>query len=67
MAHVRHGDLWDEEAAKNYDTSGIGMSAPEILDPAVPTLQRLANGGRGLEFAIGTGRVAIPLHERGVR
>ncbi|RYH02911.1 MAG: class I SAM-dependent methyltransferase [Alphaproteobacteria bacterium] len=29
-------------------------------------LAELANGGAALEFAIGTGRVAIPLHTRGV-
>ena len=42
------------------------MFAPEVLGPTVARLAELAAGGRALEFAIGTGRVAIPLAERGV-
>jgi SAM-dependent methyltransferase len=63
----KHEDLWDEEAAKAYDTPGTGMFAPDVLGPAVDRLEQLAKGGAVLEFAIGTGRVAIPLHERGVK
>ena len=39
------------------------MFAPEVLGPTVDRLVELAAGGRVLELAIGTGRVAIPLHE----
>lgn len=28
---VDHADLWDEEAARRYDTPGVGMFAPEVL------------------------------------
>jgi SAM-dependent methyltransferase len=63
---MRHEDLWDSETAKSYDTPGIGMFAPEVVGPAVERLAELAAGGRALEFAIGTGRVAVPLSERGV-
>jgi SAM-dependent methyltransferase len=42
------------------------MFAPEVLGPAVDRLAELAGGGRALEFAIGTGRVAVPLSQRGV-
>src|SRR3954454_6871925 len=42
------------------------MFAPEVLGPTVDPLAELAAGGRALEFAIGTGRVAVPLAERGV-
>lgn len=42
------------------------MFEPEVLDPAVDFLAGLAGGGAALEFAIGTGRVAIPLTDRGV-
>jgi SAM-dependent methyltransferase len=59
-------DFWDARAAARYDTPGTGMFAPEVLGPAADCLARLAGGGRALEFAIGTGRVAIPLAERGV-
>ncbi len=59
-------DIWDDEAARTYDTPGVGMFSPQVLDPTVTRLAGLAAGGRALEFAVGTGRVAIPLAERGV-
>lgn len=58
--------IWDGDAAQRYDTPGTGMFAPEILGPTVNRLAELAGGGAALEFAIGTGRVAVPLVERGV-
>lgn len=42
------------------------MCAPEVLDPAVDFLAGLVGDGAALELAIGTGRVAIPLAERGI-
>ena len=59
-------DLWDRATAATYDESSAFMFAPEVLDPAVERLGELAEGGRALEMAIGTGRVAVPLAERGV-
>jgi len=58
--------IWDADAARRYDTPGTGMFAPEVLEPTVDRLAALAGDGRALEFAIGTGRVAVPLAERGV-
>lgn len=63
---MRQQDLWDADTAQRYDTPGTGMFAPEVLGPTVDRLAQLADGGRALEFAIGTGRVAVPLAERGV-
>ncbi|GLY02805.1 MULTISPECIES: class I SAM-dependent methyltransferase [Actinoplanes] len=63
---MRQEDVWDTEAAASYDTPGTGMFAPDVLEPAVKRLHELAAGGPALEFAIGTGRVAIPLAARGV-
>jgi len=63
---MRHEDIWDLEAAESYDTPGTGLFAAEVLRPTVDRLAELAGGGRALEFAIGTGRVAIPLAGRGV-
>lgn len=62
-----HADIWDDDAARRYDTPGTGMFAPEVLGPTVDRLRELAAGGRALELAIGTGRVAVPLAEAGVR
>ncbi len=59
-------DLWDAETAEHYDESSAFMFAPHVLDPAIRFLADLARDGAALEFAIGTGRVAIPLVERGV-
>jgi SAM-dependent methyltransferase len=39
---------------------------PVVLDPAVSLLAELAEGGPTLEFAVGTGRVALALNARGV-
>ena len=66
LCGMRQEDVWDYEAARGYDTPGTGMFAPEVLGPAVDRLAELAGDGRALEFAIGTGRVAVPLAERGV-
>jgi hypothetical protein len=63
---VAQEEIWDADAARTYDTPGIGMFAPQVLGPTVERLAALAGQGRALEFAIGTGRVAIPLSERGV-
>ena len=63
---MRQEEIWDVETAQRYDTPGTGMYAPEVLGPTVDRLAALAGNGRALEFAIGTGRVAVPLAERGV-
>ncbi|MEU4247071.1 class I SAM-dependent methyltransferase [Amycolatopsis sp. NPDC026612] len=63
---MRQEEIWDVETAERYDTPGRGVFAPEVVGPAVDRLAALAEGGRALEFAIGTGRIAVPLAERGV-
>jgi SAM-dependent methyltransferase len=63
---MRQEDIWDEDAAARYDSADAAMFAPEVLDPMVARLAELAGGGAALEFAIGTGRVAVPLAERGI-
>ena len=66
VGSVDDGDLWGVEAAASYDTPGTGMFAPEVLGPTVTRLAELAGDGPALELAVGTGRVAIPLAERGI-
>jgi SAM-dependent methyltransferase len=61
---MKQEELWDHDAAQRYDTPGTGMFAPEVLEPTVDRLAELTGDGRALEFAIGTGRVAVPLSER---
>ncbi len=66
MTHLPQDHLWDDDVAGRYDTPGTGMFAAEVLGPTVDLLAQLAGDGRALELAIGTGRVAVPLAERGV-
>lgn len=66
LDHLTQDQLWDARSAAAYDTPGTGMFAPEVIEPTVDRLVELAEGGSALEFAVGTGRVAIPLAERGV-
>ncbi|MDQ0755682.1 class I SAM-dependent methyltransferase [Arthrobacter sp. B3I4] len=64
---INQQQLWDEDAAQHYDTPEEGMFAAEVLGPTVEVLAELAGGGPAVEFAIGTGRVAIPLSAAGVK
>ena len=56
-----------ERVAAAYDEDSASMFDPAVVAPAVERLAQLAGDGRALEFAIGTGRIALPLAERGVR
>lgn len=58
--------VFDEEVARGYDAAVARMFDPAVLEPTVTVLEELSKGGRVLEFAIGTGRVALPLAQRGV-
>jgi len=42
------------------------MFEPVVVDPAVRFLADLAEDGAALELGIGTGRIALPLSQRGV-
>jgi SAM-dependent methyltransferase len=63
---MHNDDVWDIEAARSYDTPGSGLFSPNILGPTVDRLAELAGEGHALEFAIGTGRVAVPRSGRGI-
>jgi SAM-dependent methyltransferase len=54
------------DVAAGYDDPESPMFQAATIDPAVEVLARLAGGGRALEFAIGTGRIGLPLAARGV-
>ena len=58
-----HFDGW---VAANYDATVAERFDPAVLEPTVAVLAELADGGRALELAVGTGRVALPLAARGV-
>ena len=56
-----------ERVAERYDESSADMFDPAVLDPAVDFLADLAADGAALELGIGTGRIAGPLAQRGIR
>ena len=57
---------FDEHRAKRYDADSTDMFEPAVVDPAVSFLADLAGDGAALELGIGTGRIALPLSQRGV-
>jgi SAM-dependent methyltransferase len=57
---------FDERVAARYDESAAEMFAPAVVDPVIDLLVELAGGGRALELGIGTGRIALPLAQRGM-
>jgi SAM-dependent methyltransferase len=57
---------WGPELADVYDKTYSSLFEPSVLDPMTSVLAELAGGGQALEFAAGTGRVALALSARGV-
>ena len=57
---------FEERIAAIYDEISADMFEPSVIEPTVDFLADLAGDGKALEFGIGTGRIALPLAERGV-
>jgi len=55
-----------ESVAARYDDTSDPMFTPAVIGPTVDRLAELAGDGAALELAVGTGRVALPLADRGV-
>jgi SAM-dependent methyltransferase len=60
-------DHFGEPVAERYDEDSSGMFDPAVVGPVVDFLAELAGDGAALELGIGTGRIALPLSERGTR
>jgi SAM-dependent methyltransferase len=60
-------DHFGERVAERYDADEAEMFDPGVVEPIVDFLVEAAGDGAVLELGIGTGRIAIPLAERGVR
>ncbi len=58
-------DTFGEEVAARYDEMSGAMFHPDVVGPTVDVLAQLAGEGGALEFAVGTGRVALALAARG--
>ena len=59
-------DHFGEDVASQYDESDEPEFDPDVIRATVDCLASLAWNNRALELAIGTGRIALPLAERGV-
>ena len=59
-------DHFGERVAERYDERYADQAGPGVVDPIVAFLADLARDGAALELGIGTGRIALPLAQRGV-
>ena len=58
--------MWDHDIAEVYDAVYAAKFDEAVLRTMVNLLAELAGDGPALEFAVGTGRVALPLSKRGI-
>jgi SAM-dependent methyltransferase len=59
-------NYFGEDVAARYDDPADEMFDPGAIAAVVDVLADLAGDGSALELGIGTGRIAVPLSERGV-
>jgi len=59
-------NYFGEDVAARYDNPDWEMFDPAVIDPVVDFLVARSRGGRALELGIGTGRIALPLAQRGL-
>ena len=59
-------DHFGEDVASRYDQSDEPEFDPKVIEATADFLAALAATGPALEFAIGTGRIALPLAAHGV-
>jgi SAM-dependent methyltransferase len=63
---VHDDGYFDERVAARYDESAAERFDPAVVDPVIDLLVELAGDGHALELGLGTGRIALPLAQRGV-
>jgi SAM-dependent methyltransferase len=59
-------DHFGPRVAERFDERYAHQADPAVVGPVVDFLAELAGDGAALELGIGTGRIALPLAERGV-
>lgn len=59
-------NLFGKRIAENYEKRWPEVVLPAVVQPIVDFLVDRAGRGPVLELAIGTGRIAVPLHQRGI-
>jgi methylase of polypeptide subunit release factors len=60
-------NYFGEQVAERYDDTSADMFEPAQVIPVVDFLAELATDGTALELGIGTGRIALPLAQHGIR
>jgi SAM-dependent methyltransferase len=60
-------DHFGEQVAERFDERYAHLAEPAVVDPIVDFVAEVAGDGAALEFGVGTGRIALPLAERGVQ
>jgi SAM-dependent methyltransferase len=63
---VTDDGYFGERVAARYDETYDYQAAPEVIEPVLDLLSELAGDGPALELGVGTGRIALPLAQRGV-
>lgn len=59
-------NYFDGRIATTYEDKWPELFETAVVDPVVDFLADLAGGGAALELGVGTGRIAVPLRQRGV-
>ena len=59
-------DHFGEHVAERFDERYAHKATPAVVEPIVDFVADLAGAGDALEFGVGTGRIALPLAQRGV-
>ena len=59
-------DHFGEHVAARFDERYAHKATPAVVDPIVDFVAELAGRGAALELGVGTGRIALPLAQRGV-
>ena len=59
-------DHFGPDVAERFDERYAHQADPAVVDPTVDFLAGVAGDGAALELGIGTGRIALPLSQRGV-
>lgn len=60
------GIVWGRDIAEAYDSVYAGEAQSSVVEPMVDLLADAARDGPALEFAVGSGRIALALAARGV-
>lgn len=59
-------DHFGPRVAERFDERYSYQADPDVLEPILDFLAALARDGKALELGVGTGRIALPLAQRGI-